>query len=132
MKKQDEIQILQSLKGHGKEETFFGGYFKDDDIDKMCENIKNDYPIELDTNFNKKSEVMERKLVEERKKADEDMMSFIGDILIKIDNGDTDLIYDIIKNKIGIGSILRCKHDRGIDFSKEEIEWMFNKSKNYF
>ena len=99
MKKQDEIQILQSLKGHGKEETYFGGYFKDDDIDKMCENIKNDFPIELDTNFNKKSEVMERKLVEERKKADEDMMSFIGDILIQIDNGDTDLIYDIIKNK---------------------------------
>lgn len=132
MKKQDEIQILQSLKGHGKGETYFGDYFKDDDIDQMCENIKNDYPIELDTNFNKKAEVMEKRLVEERKRADEDMMSFIGEILIHINNGDTDLIYDTIKDKIGIGGILHCKHEKGINFSQEEIDWMFNKAKEYF
>lgn len=132
MKKQDEIQILQSLKGHGKGETYFGEYFKDNDIDQMCENIKNDYPIELDTNFNKKAEVMEKKCIEERKKTDEDFMSFIGDILIQVNNNDIEGIYDVIKEKIGTGSILQCKHERGINFLQEEIEWMFNKAKNYF
>ena len=59
MKKQDEIQILQSLKGHGRGDTYFGQFFKDEDIDKMCENIKNDYPIEMETMFNDKAEIME-------------------------------------------------------------------------
>lgn len=42
MNKQEEIQVLQSLKG----DTYFNQYFTNQDIDTMCENIRNDFGIE--------------------------------------------------------------------------------------
>jgi hypothetical protein len=42
MQKEKEIEILQSLKG----DTYFAELFGDEQIDAMCENIRNDYPIE--------------------------------------------------------------------------------------
>lgn len=54
MDKQQEIKILQSL----KIETYFEQFFCGADIDKMCENIRNDFPIEYDTLFNKKSGII--------------------------------------------------------------------------
>ena len=44
MTKQDEIEVLQSLKG----DTYFSQFFTSNDIDQMCQNIRNDFPIELD------------------------------------------------------------------------------------
>lgn len=43
MEKAKEIELLQSLKG----DTYFAQFFGDEQIDTMCENIKNDFPIEL-------------------------------------------------------------------------------------
>ena len=42
MKRAEEIQILQSLKG----DTYFADFFGEHDIDQMCENIKNDFGLE--------------------------------------------------------------------------------------
>ena len=42
MKKEKEIELLQSLKG----DTYFAQLFGDEQIDAMCQNIRNDYPIE--------------------------------------------------------------------------------------
>lgn len=47
MEKVKEIELLQSLKG----DTYFAQLFGDEQIDAMCENIKNDYPIELGLNL---------------------------------------------------------------------------------
>lgn len=47
MEKAKEIGLLQSLKG----DTYFAQFFGDEQIDAMCENIKNDYPIELGLNI---------------------------------------------------------------------------------
>lgn len=43
MEKAKEIELLQSLKG----DTYFAQFFGDEQIDTMCENIKDDFPIEL-------------------------------------------------------------------------------------
>ena len=43
MEKVKEIELLQSLKG----DTYFAQLFGDQQIDAMCENIRNDHPIEL-------------------------------------------------------------------------------------
>ena len=43
MTRAEEIKLLQSLKG----DTYFGHLFGPDQIDAMCHNIENDYPIEL-------------------------------------------------------------------------------------
>ena len=42
MEKVKEIELLQSLKG----DTYFAQLFGDEQIDAMCLNIRNDYPIE--------------------------------------------------------------------------------------
>ena len=47
MEKAKEIELLQSLKG----DTYFAQLFGDQQINAMCENIKNDYPIELGLNL---------------------------------------------------------------------------------
>lgn len=130
MKKQDEIQILQSLKGHGQGDTYFGQFFKDEDIDKMCENIKNDYPIEMETMFNDKAEIMENRIVKERKESDEQLLRLAAEILNH--TNDPMKIYAAIKNVIGLPNILKAKHDNKVDFTKEEIEFLYKKAKNYF
>lgn len=130
MKKQDEIQILQSLKGHGRGETYFGQFFKDEDIDKMCENIKNDYPIEMETMFNDKAEILENRIVKERKESDEQLLRLAAEILSHIN--DPMKIYTVIKNVIGLPNILKAKYDNKVDFTKEEIDFLYKKAKNYF
>lgn len=130
MKKQDEIQILQSLKGHGRGETYFGQFFKDEDIDKMCENIKNDYPIEMETMFNDKAEILENRIVKERKESDEQLLRLASEILSHIN--DPMKIYTAIKNVIGLPNILKAKYDNKVDFTKEEIDFLYKKAKNYF
>lgn len=130
MKKQDEIQILQSLKGHGRGETYFGQFFKDEDIDKMCENIKNDYPIEMETMFNDKAEILENRIVKERKESDEQLLRLAAEILSHIN--DPMKIYTTIKNVIGLPNILKAKYDNKVDFTKEEIDFLYKKAKNYF
>ena len=130
MKKQDEIQILQSLKGHGRGETYFGQFFKDEDIDKMCENIKNDYPIEMETMFNDKAEIMENRIVKERKESDEQLLGLAAEILSHIN--DPMKIYAAIKNVIGLPNILKAKYDNKVDFTKEDIDFLYKKAKNYF
>ena len=42
MERAKEIEIIQSLKG----DTYFAQLFGDEQIDAMCQNIRNDYPIE--------------------------------------------------------------------------------------
>lgn len=42
MEKAKEIELLQSLKG----DTYFAQLFGNEQIDAMCQNIRNDFPIE--------------------------------------------------------------------------------------
>ena len=53
MEKVKEIELLQSLKGN----TYFAQLFGDQQIDVMCENIRNDYPIECGLNLFQSSPV---------------------------------------------------------------------------
>ena len=51
MTKQEEIDILQSLKG----DTYFAQFFGSKDIDQMCQNINNDFVIEGGCGFSQKT-----------------------------------------------------------------------------
>ena len=55
MEKAKEIELLQSLKG----DTYFAQLFSDEQIDAMCENIRNDYPIECGLELFQESAVAE-------------------------------------------------------------------------
>ena len=41
-------------------------------------------------------------------------------------------IYAAIKDVIGLPNILKAKYDNKLDFTKEEIDFLYKKAKNYF
>lgn len=50
MTKKEEIDVLQSLKG----DTYFAQFFGSKDIDQMCQNINNDFPLRADADSSRK------------------------------------------------------------------------------
>ena len=141
MEKQTEIKTLQSLKG----DTYFADTFSASTIDKMCENITNDFPILLNTEYeakqNKKVEMLEKQVHDlkqqlEDQKADyegqldkmnstaiqhmnefgEKIVSFMGDV-----NGP---FYDVVEEEFGIAFIIKAKHKNNIPLTEEEIDYL--------
>lgn len=121
MTKQEEIKVLQSLKG----DTYFAQKFGAD-IDQMCENIKNDFAIECDCTFNKETEVL-RKEIENVKTAAKDMITnFAHDIIIALNKGnDTDVMcYQAVEKIIGMEEIIKYKYSQNIELYEEEIGYL--------
>lgn len=121
MTKQEEIKVLQSLKG----DTYFAQKFGAD-IDQMCENIKNDFAIECGCTFNKETEVLHKE-VENVKTAAKDMITiFAHNIIAALDKGnDTDaMAYQAVEEVIGIKEIIKFKHSQNIELSDSEIKYL--------
>lgn len=121
MDKQTEIKTLQSLKG----DSYFGMFFKYQDIDQMCENIKNDYPIEIGCLFNKKAEVLEKQLHDEQKAHDKDMLNLAEQMITEEAAGG--IAVNIIERKIGMANTIRIKRKNKIALSEEEIDYLVSK-----
>lgn len=79
MTKQEEIDILQSLKG----DTYFAQFFGSKDIDQMCQNINNDFAIEGGCGFSQKAEALER-INADLKKEFQQKIHDLGMELIKV------------------------------------------------
>lgn len=121
MTKQEEIEVLQSLKG----DTYFAQKFGAD-IDKMCENIKNDFAIECGCTFSKETEVL-RKEIESVKTVAKDMITiFAHKIIVSLNKGnDTDVMcYQAVEEIIGIEEIIKFKHSQNIELSDSEIKYL--------
>lgn len=125
MTKQEEIKILQSLKG----DTYFSQYFGSVDIDTMCENIKNDFHIELNCPFNKKAEVLEKELVTQRESSKKKLLSFANNIITSMYSNEGADIYKVVENCIGIDAIIKFKFSQKIELNYEEIEYLVSKLK---
>lgn len=97
MTKQEEIDILQSLKG----DTYFAQFFGSKDIDQMCQNISNDFAIEGGCGFSQKAEALER-INADLKKEFQQKIHDLGMELIKVlDKGfDEDAIYQWLKVRL--------------------------------
>lgn len=121
MTKQEEIEVLQSLNG----DTYFAQKFGAD-IDTMCENIKNDFPIECGCVFDEEARVL-RKEIENVKTAAKDMITiFAHNIIVALDKGnDTDaMAYQAVEEVIGIKEIIKFKHSQNIELSDSEIKYL--------
>lgn len=120
MDKQTEIKTLKSLKNN----TYFAAFFGED-IDQMCQNISNDFPLELGCTFSKKAEVLEKKLHEKQKAHDQDMLDFVEDLLVtEAANGNP--LY-IATKKIGMDNTIKIKRKNNIALSEEEIDYLVSK-----
>lgn len=139
MDKQTEIKTLQSLKG----DTYFNEFFNNHDIDQMCENIKNDFPLEMSCQFNMQIEALKKQIaqmeaahkaeIEELNAAHKAAMEEFGKKLIVENEGYVDDIYQTLKNQFGIAFIINTKFKANHELSDDELNYMIeimNKSNN--
>lgn len=125
MTKQQEIMHLMALMGDKRGDTYFNQFFSKDDIEQMMENIKNDFAIEMGCSFVKKAEVLEKKLQEEQKAHDQDMLDFVEDILVTEYRGGNSL--NVATEKIGMDNTIKIKHKNKIALSEEELDYLVSK-----
>lgn len=125
MTKQEEIKHLMALMGKGCGDTYFNQFFSICDIKQMIQNIKDDFAIEMGCSFVKKAEVLEKKLLEEQKAHDQDMLDFVEDILVTEYRGGNSL--DVATEKIGMDNTIKIKRKNKIPFSEEEIDYLVSK-----
>ena len=121
MTKQEEINILQSLKG----DTYFAQFFGSKDIDQMCQNINNDFAIEGGCRFIQKAETLER-INADLKKEFQQKINDLGMEIIKIlDRGfDEDAIYQLVEGEVGINAIIKFKFKNNLELTDKEIDYM--------
>lgn len=124
MTKQEEIDILQSLKG----DTYFAQFFGSKDIDQMCQNISNDFAIEGGCGFYQKAETLER-IIADLKKEIQQKIHDLGMELIKIlDKGyDEEAIYQLVEGEVGIDAIIKFKRKNDLSLTDKEIDYMVSK-----
>lgn len=125
MTKQEEIMHLMALKGDKRGDTYFNQFFSSDDIEQMVRNIHADFAIEMGCSFAKKAEELEKKLHEEQKAHDQDMLDFVEDLLVtEAANGNP--LY-IATKKIGMDNTIKIKRKNNIALSEEEIDYLVSK-----
>lgn len=123
MTREQEIQILQSLKG----DTYFAQKFGLD-IDQMCQNIGNDFPIELNCQFVAKEKALQEQLKAQQAASKDRLLSFAHDIILAM-SGCDDEIYQTVGGYIGKDEIIKFKHSQGIDLNDEEVDYLVKKLK---
>ena len=124
MTKEKEIQILQSLKG----DTYFAQMFGDD-IDRMCENISVDFPIESGCKFNTKAEILQKELKDLKEKAKTEMLLFACSIISALSNNNIEGAMTYAEKQVGIEEIIKFKHSNKIELSEKEISYLVSKLK---
>lgn len=118
MEKVKEIELLQSLKG----DTYFAQLFNDKQIDAMCENIKNDYPIELGLNLFESSPVAKenaelKKQLSNRAKREELVAE---GIILKATEHLDESLEDLAEQLIGYKKCLATKLRLALSLSVED------------
>lgn len=121
MTKQEEIDILQSLKG----DTYFAQFFGEKDIEQMCQNISNDFAIEDGCRFIQKAETLERINADLRKEFQQKINDLGMEIIKILDRGfDEDAIYQLVEGEVGINAIIKFKLKNNLELTDKEIDYM--------
>lgn len=120
MDKKQEIEILQSLKG----DTYFAEFFGGLDIDLMCENIKNDHPIELGCSFNSKCEALEKEKRETISKMNDRIDNIIRAVIDSSKGDLDDDLFHVLAGEVGILFISKYKFTKGYELSDREIGYL--------
>ena len=123
MEKAKEIELLQSLKG----DTYFAQLFDDKQIDAMCENIRNDFPIECGLNLFQGSAVAKEntKLKAALTSCWEKEFAVAKELLVKA-NGLDDSLEDLAERLIGHKKCLVIKLRFALLLSEDDREELAN------
>lgn len=124
MTKEQEIRTILSLKG----DTYFAEKFGED-IDKMCENIHNDFPIETGCNFMSKENALRKSLENQKAEQEEKLLSFAQDIILSVNTCTSLSVTDVVNQYIGKDEVIKFKHSSGIQLSDNELDYLVSKLK---
>ena len=120
MTKEDEIKVLQSLDG----DTYFSQYFTSYDIGQMCQNIRNDFPIELGCLFTTAAESLKKQLAEAKAEKESAIKKNVFQI-IDLYNGDVpEDLYEVISLQIDIKDIINHKRKMNYSLNESEIKYL--------
>lgn len=120
MDRKQEIEVLQSLKG----DTYFAQFFGGLDIDLMCENIKNDFPIELGCQFNQKAAQIEKERRDQQLKNIERIDNLVRAMIDSCQGDMNDQMYESLVNEVGKLFIIKYKRHQGYPLTDKEIDYM--------
>lgn len=124
MTKQEEIDILQSLKG----DTYFAQFFGSKDIDQMCQNINNDFAIEGGCGFYQKAKALERINADLKKEIQQKIYDLGMELIKDLDKGfDEDTIYQLVKGEVGVDAIIKFKRKNDLKLTDKEIDYLVSK-----
>lgn len=124
MTKQEEIDILQSLKG----DTYFAQFFGNKDIDQMCQNINNDFAIEGGCGFIQKVVTLEKNNADLKKEYKQKIYDLGMEIIKILDRGfDEDAIYQLVEGEVGINAIIKFKFKNNLELTDKEIDYMVSR-----
>lgn len=124
MTKQEEIDILQSLKG----DTYFAQFFGSKDIGQMCQNINNDFAIEGGCGFYQKAEALERINADLKKEIQQKIYDLGMELIKDLDKGfDEDAIYQLVKGEVGVDAIIKFKRKNDLELTDKEIDYLVSK-----
>lgn len=124
MTKQEEIDILQSLKG----DTYFAQFFGSRDIDQMCQNINNDFAIEGGCGFIQKAVALEKNNADLKKEYKQKIHDLGMEIIKILDRGfDEDAIYQLVEGEVGINAIIKFKFKNNLELTDKEIDYMVSR-----
>lgn len=125
MTKQEEIKHLMALMGDKRGDTYFNQFFSSTDIEQMIQNIHDDFAIEMGCSFTKKAEELEKKLHEEQKAHDQDMLDLVAELIVTGARGGNPL--KVAMKKIGTDNTIKIKRKNKIPLSEEEIDYLVSK-----
>jgi glutathionylspermidine synthase len=118
--KEKEINTLKALVAMG---GYFAEYFGRD-LDTMVGNIKNDFPIEVGTQFNAVAERAKERANGLDKKHAEEIFGLCSTMLcVHAETGNARL-YECAVEKIGRKNVIACKRSLGLDVTGEEVDFL--------
>lgn len=127
MDKQQEIKILQSLKG----DTYFNQFFSVEDIDRMCQNITNDFAIECGCDFNHKSVVLSRSIDAINKKYKEDNETRVKTIINALCGDIPDELYDVLWEMTSKLFVIKCKREKDYELTDFEFDYLIKQAERW-
>lgn len=122
MSKEKEINLLRELvKLDGYFAEFFGK-----DLDQMIQNIQHDYPIELDTNFNKAAELQELKGREQAVQHKQKCYSLFDTMLVVADETGNRRLKERVIEEIGLSEVVKQKRLIGLEWDAEDKDYLYS------
>jgi hypothetical protein len=118
--KEQEIQALKALvEMNGYFAEAFGG-----DLEAMCQNISNDFPIEMGTRNENAIEYLEKRNNETEKAFAKEKVAICDKILCLCEKIPDKRLYEIALNMVGQTQLIARKHELSLPLKDHEVEYL--------